>query len=62
MLTLGRVGEPVKPLLEARKSTYSDLKPAQRATASDISKWLQEGEISPSDISIREAYFALVAE
>jgi len=62
MITLGRVGRPVKALLEAHKNTYSDIRTAQRAVAEDVRKWVADGTVKPEDISIQESFQALVLE
>jgi hypothetical protein len=62
MITVGSVGRPVHELMESHKNTYSDLKTAQNATVTELCEWIENGEVQPEDLSIRECFDALVAE
>jgi len=62
MLTIGRVGNPVKAVLEAHKNTYSDLRIAQAATVTEMVKWLKTGKMEPEELSVKAIWEALVAE
>ena len=61
-LRLGKVGRPIRALMEAHRNTYSDPDTVQRAVAEDVVGWLRSGDVKPEQISIREAFDALVME
>lgn len=50
----------IKELFRSHQNNVADLRQAQEATASDLGKWLESGEINPRSLSLREMWDVFV--
>jgi hypothetical protein len=51
----------LQELFRSHKNNVSDLREAQKQTAHDLGKWLDDGKVKPEQLSIREMFETFVA-